>query len=167
MRHINKRGRDLIKEFEGFRATPYLCSAGYATIGYGHTIKDSHGRMMTNLAKAKAVCPGPISKAQAEQLLDVDLDGYEDAIDDLVTVPLNDNQFAALVSFTYNLGIRAFANSTLRARLNRGNYASVPGQLNRWVHSRGRRERGLIRRRKAEGDLWNLPGHTEAQPKVA
>lgn len=162
-RRINAAGLDLIKRFEGFRPRPYLCPAGYATIGYGHVIKDPYGRMQTNLAKAKRLMPGPITQAEGAQLLRIDLEAYEDAISNLVKVDLTDNQFAALVSFAYNVGIRAFANSTLRKLLNRGDYDAVPEQLGRWVHAGGRRLTGLVNRRVAETALFRRAHRAQSE----
>ncbi|MDR3425303.1 MAG: lysozyme [Alphaproteobacteria bacterium] len=140
-RQINQDGVDLIKEFEGLHLTPYLCPGKIWTIGYGHT---------------RTVCAGMrITQAQAEQLLDEDLSLYERAVVRLVTVPLSDNQFSALVCFVFNVGVGNFESSTLLKLLNRGWYEQVPAQLMRWNHAGGEVFGGLARRRAAEGRLWN------------
>jgi lysozyme len=140
-RRINQDGIDLIKEFEGLHVTPYLCPAKIWTIGYGHTRTVRAGMEIT--------------EAQADQLLDEDLRLFERSVSRLVTVPLSDNQFSALVCFAFNVGTGNFEFSTLLKLLNRGWYEQVPAQLMRWDHANGEIMGGLARRRAAEGRLWN------------
>lgn len=140
-RMINQAGIDLIKDFEGLHLTPYLCPAKVWTIGYGHTRTVRNGMSIT--------------QEEADHLLSGDLQIVERFIQLLVTVPLNDNQFAALVSFTFNVGKSNFEHSTLLRLLNRGWYDQVPAQLMRWNRSRGEVLGGLSRRRGAEAKLWN------------
>ncbi len=150
-RRINQAGIQLIKNYEGLHLTPYLCPAKIWTIGYGHSRTVRAGMKIT--------------PEQADQLLDDDLRLAERAVQRLVTVPLNDNQFSALVSFVYNVGIANFENSTLLTLLNRGWYEQVPVQLLRWNRANGEPLGGLTRRRAAEARLWNTPsldGTTEA-----
>ncbi len=148
-RNINKPGVDLVKEMEGFYPDAYRCPAGVWTIGYGHTAGVSPGQKVT--------------KQQAEQLLREDLDGSAAAVERLISVPLTDNQFAALVSFTFNVGEGNLATSTLRRKLNTGDYNAVPSQLSVWVMAtdpatgKKRPLNGLVRRRAAEGQLWLKP----------
>ena len=104
MRIINKQGLELIKEFEGCQLEAYLCPAGVPTIGYGHTRSAKLGQI--------------ISQADADALHREDLADSEDAVDRLVTAQINDNQFSALVSFTFNIGAGAFERSTLLSMLN-------------------------------------------------
>ena len=140
-RTINQDGVDLIKEFEGLHLTPYLCPSKVWTIGYGHTRTVRSGQQIT--------------QAQADLLLDEDLSLVERAISRLVTVPLNDNQFSALVCFAFNVGTGNFESSTLLKLLNRGWYEQVPAQLMRWNRAGGEVFGGLSRRRAAESRLWN------------
>ena len=98
-----------------------------------------------------------ITPDQAEQLLDDDLSIAERAVARLVQVPLTDNQFAALVSFVFNVGTSNFERSTLLQLLNRGWYEQVPAQLSRWNRASGELLGGLARRRAAEARLWNTP----------
>lgn len=140
-RRTNPDGIDLIKEFEGLHLTPYLCPGKIWTIGYGHTRTVRAGMQIT--------------QAQAEQLLDEDLRLFERAVTRLVTVPLSDNQFSALVCFSFNVGIGNFESSTLLKLLNRGWYEQVPAQLMRWNRVNGEVFGGLARRRAAEGRLWS------------
>jgi lysozyme len=142
MRHITQQGIDLIKRFEGFSANVYICPAGYPTIGYGHVLKEGE-----DFSKG-------ISKHQAEILLRQNAQIAERAVLRLISVPLTDGQFDALVSFTYNLGGGALQRSTVRCVINRGEHSEVPRQLMRWVWADGRKLKGLIRRREAEVVLY-------------
>lgn len=140
-RRTNKAGIDLIKSFEGLKLTAYLCPGHVWSIGYGHT---------------RTVRPGmTITPGEAEQLLLGDLDIVQKAIQRRVSVPLTDNEFAALVSFVFNVGVPAFENSSLLKLLNRGWYDQVPAQLMRWNRAKGELMGGLARRRAAEAALWN------------
>ncbi len=147
-RTVNDAGVALVKEFEGFRAQAYLCPAGVWTIGYGHTRGVTRGDCVT--------------KAQAEALLAKDMAEAGAAVERLITVPLTDNQLAALTSFVFNLGARALAASTLRKKLNAGKYDAVPAELARWTKAtdpqtgKKRELEGLRRRRSAEAALWKL-----------
>jgi lysozyme len=143
MRHITQDGIDLIKRFEGFSSTVYICPAGYPTIGYGHLVRD-HEKFET------------ISQEDAEALLRIDVESAERAVLRLIKVPLTDGQFDALVSFTYNLGSGALQCSTLRRKVNRQAHSEVPAQLMRWVWAGGRKLNGLIRRRAVEAKLYQL-----------
>lgn len=141
---INKAGLDLIKEFEGFRGTAYKCPAGVPTIGYGTTRINGQRVRMGSTA----------TREQAEQYLKADVASFERNVASLVKVPLTGNQFSALVSFMYNVGVGAFANSTLLRILNKGDYSGVPAQLARWNKAGGRVLNGLVRRRDAEAELF-------------
>lgn len=139
-RQINADGLRLLKSFEGLRLRAYQDSVGVWTIGYGTT---------------SGVRPGQvITEAQAEALLKRDLDRFEAAVEDLVTVPLNDDQFSALVSFTYNVGEGALASSTLLRLLNRRDYQGAADQFLRWNRAGGAELAGLTRRRRAERALF-------------
>lgn len=142
-RRTNDAGVALIKNYEGLHLTPYLCPSKVWTIGYGHTRTVRAGLKITT--------------DQADQLLDDDLRLIERAVQRLVSVPLNDNQFSALVSFAFNVGISNFEQSTLLKLLNRGWYEQVPAQLMRWNRANGEAMGGLSRRRAAEARLWNTP----------
>ncbi|HRK98471.1 MAG TPA: lysozyme [Alphaproteobacteria bacterium] len=143
MRHITQNGIDLIKRFEGFSAKVYICPAGYPTIGYGHVVKPHED------------FSAGIDEAQAEELLRQDAVIAERAVLRLISVPLTDGQFDALVSFTYNLGGGALQRSTLRRKINREEHAEVPEQFMRWVWAGGRKLKGLVRRREAEISLYD------------
>lgn len=139
---ISQNGLELIKEFEGFSATPYVCAGGKVTVGFGHT----------NTASMKMK---PITKRDGEALLKQDLREAEATVERLVKVDLTQNQFDALISFVFNVGAGALAKSTLLKLLNKGNYEAVPAQLMRWNKANGKPLAGLTRRRQAEGVLWS------------
>lgn len=140
-------GVDLIKEFEGFSADAYADPIGVVTIGYG-TIK-INGRPVTLGMKC--------TKAQAEQYLRDDLSVFEDAINRLVKVPLNQNQFDALACFTYNLGETNLGKSTLLKRLNAGDYNGAANEFLKWNRAGGTVLNGLVRRRERERELFLKP----------
>jgi len=144
MSRVNAETLEHIKRWEGLRLDAYLDVAGILTIGYGHT---------------RTVKPGQrITKAKAESLLRSDLLEAETAVSSLVKVELTENQFGALVSFVFNVGTGAFRSSTLLRRLNKGDYACVPGELARWnkakVNGRMVPVEGLSNRRASEAGLW-------------
>ena len=141
-RIINSAGLALIKEYEGFRANAYLDTGGVPTIGYGSTRGVKMGQTVT--------------PDQAETLLEADLAIAEKDVASAVKVPLTDNQFAALVSFTFNLGGPALRRSTLLKLLNAGDYAGAGGQFKLWINDNGRKLPGLVRRRAAEFALWSM-----------
>lgn len=138
-------GINLIKEFEGVRLKAYRCPADVWTIGVGHT----------SAAGPPAVKPGmEITNAQAMKILAQDLVQFEDGVDSAVKVPLKQNQFDALVSFAFNVGLGALAKSTLLKKLNAGQYDAVPAELMKWTKAGGKELPGLVRRRRAEAALW-------------
>jgi len=146
MRHITQEGLDLIKRFEGFSSTIYICPAGYPTIGYGHVVRNEEKERFN----------AGIDQEQGEDLLRRDAQVAERAVLRLINVPLTDGQFDALVSFTFNLGSGALQRSTLRRKVNREEHEDVPAQFKRWVWAGGRKLRGLYIRRKAETGLYAL-----------
>lgn len=139
----NQSGIDLIKRFEGYRGRAYRCAAGVWTIGWGST---------------RNVRPGmSITEDEAEQRLRADLVDAENAVAKFVTVPLNDNEFSALVSLVFNIGAGAFKTSTLRRYLNEGLRQQAADQFLRWNRAGGRVLEGLNRRRAAERALFLTP----------
>jgi lysozyme len=137
---ISKNGLELIKRWEGCRTNAYLCPAGVWTIGYGHTKTATPGMM--------------ISHSRADDLLLEDLKRFEEAVRRLVTVPLSQNQFDALVSFIFNVGEGAFKGSTLLKLLNSGNYSSAANQFSKWVYAGKKVLPGLVARREDEYQLF-------------
>ncbi|PZO12869.1 MAG: muraminidase [Leptolyngbya foveolarum] len=139
-KRTNSNGLQLIKSFEGLRLQAYKDPVGIWTIGYGTT---------------RGVRPGmTISTAEAEAFLQQDLVRFEQAINDALAVPVNDNQFSALSCFTYNVGPGAFRSSTLLKMLNQQDVYGAADQFPRWNKAGGRPLAGLTRRRQAERLLF-------------
>lgn len=139
-RQTNASGVILIKAFEGLRLKAYQDAVGVWTIGYGTT---------------RGVKPGQeITEAQAEAFLKADLNRFERAVSQAVRIPINDNQFSALVSFTYNVGSGALRSSTLLRKLNRRDVYGAAREFPRWNRAGGRILAGLTRRRRAEQALF-------------
>lgn len=136
----------LVKQFEGLSLVPYLCPAQIWTIGYGAT-KDLAGHKITARTAA-------LTLADADNLLIRDLSTAMRWVERLIFVPLDAKQKSALISFVFNLGPTNFRSSTLRKRINEGDFDDVPNQLLRWVYGGGRKLVGLERRRIAEAYLW-------------
>lgn len=135
-------GLSLVKSFEGLRLTKYQDVVGKWTIGYGHLILPSES------------FPAPITESQAEALLRKDLSISEAGVSNLVKVPINQNQFDALVSFTFNLGVGNLQNSTLLKKLNAGDKQGAADEFLRWNKAGGKEVAGLTRRRAAERSLF-------------
>jgi lysozyme len=141
---INTAGLALIESFEGCELTAYQDVAGVWTIGYGHTGSDVH--------------PGQtITQQEATTLLMSDVHGFEVAVNNLVAHNVTPNQFAALVSFAYNVGSGALAGSTLLRDLNAGDIAGAADQFLQWTLAGGTPQAGLLRRRQAERNLFLTP----------
>lgn len=138
---INEEGLKILKKFEGCKLKTYLCPAGVPTIGYGHTGSDVTEGMT-------------ITKAEAEELLLSDLERFEKGVEDLVKVAITENQFSALVSFAYNVGLNALSGSTLLKKLNANDVVSAGDQFLRWNRAGGKELEGLTTRRHAERDLF-------------
>lgn len=143
MRKINQAGIDLIKRFEGLKLRAYTCSGGVLTVGYGSTKGVKKGMVIT--------------MTEAEERLREDLADAEGAVERLVSVPLTDNEFGALVSLVFNIGAGAFETSTLRRLLNGGQRTDAALQFIRWNRAGGRILSGLTRRRIAEAALFRSP----------
>ena len=144
---MSQTGLALTMASEGVRLTAYLDSGGIPTIGYGHT----------SGVKAGMTC----TQAQAEQWLAEDVEGSEYVVNKVVTAPLNQNQFDALVDFVFNLGSGAFQGSTLLKLLNQGDYACASKEFPKWNHGRINgvltEIAGLTTRRLAEQKLFDTP----------
>lgn len=151
---ISEAGLELIKRSEGFRASVYKDAAGLPTIGYGH-------KLLPGEQFADA-----ITEDQAARILLEDVADAEAAVNRLVHVQLSQGQFDALVDFTYNLGQRQLAQSTLLKDLNAGQYALAGLQLLLWDHAGGKELDGLKRRRQAELELYKGSPDTNEQVAV-
>lgn len=145
MRTTNPAGVALIKEFEGFVPKSYLCPAGVLTIGYGST--------GTHVKRGMTV-----TREEGEALLRYDLLRFERGVEVLTQgVPTTDNQFAAMVSLAFNIGLAAFTKSTVLKQHRKGNRQRAAAAFLLWIKGGGRKLPGLVRRRNAERKLYLTP----------
>ena len=152
---ISDDGLDLIRHFEGCYTTKYICPAGVWTIGYGHT--------------RSGVQESPITRERADQLLREDMPIYEAEIKGMVTVPLRQHEFDALVSLAFNVGGTKLARSRTIAELNAGNHIQMKVEWAEWRKADGVVMPGLVRRREAEIDMFSgidWRDHDLKQPQV-
>ena len=137
---ISQEGIALIKKFEGCELNAYQCSANVWTIGYGHTKEVAENN--------------ECSMEEAEEILVADLEEFEEWVEKLVSVEMAQNEFDALVAFTFNLGPTNLRTSTLLERLNDRKFEDVPSEMKRWNRAGGVVVDGLVRRREAEALLF-------------
>lgn len=160
---LNAAGIDLIKHFEGFVHSLAPDPIGIPTVGYGHLSKSKNC--------AEVPFKFPLSPATATELLQKDIPGYTSCLARSLNggVSLNQNQWAALVSWTFNVGCGNVKTSSLVRRLNQGQDPNIvaPQELPAWNKAGGRVMAGLTRRRKAEVDLFKAPFSQKAYPKCA
>lgn len=135
-----KLALDLLKEVEGCELKKYLDGGGVETIGYGHT--------GPNL-------PDEITQEEADALLTSDLEAVYVKIAPVIKVDLTDGQMAACLSFAFNVGARAFKDSTLLKRLNAKDFKGAVAEFERWIYDNHKRVEGLLNRRHKEMDLFN------------
>jgi lysozyme len=148
-RRISPKGRELIKTFESLKLKAYKCPADKWTIGYGHTGPEVYSGLV-------------ITEDQAETLLEKDLETFEMGVEELVKVSINDDQFAALVSFSFNVGLdidadqiaEGLGDSTLLKKLNAGDYVGAADEFLKWNKVKGKVVSGLSRRRVEERKLF-------------
>lgn len=138
---ISKPGLDLIRRSEGCRLTAYRCPAGVWTVGYGHTGPDVTEGMT-------------ITQERAEELLAADVAEFEKRVQQLVTAPMTQGQFDAMVSFAYNVGLNAFAASTLLRKFNAEDYDGAAAEFARWNRGGGKVLPGLVARRNEERAMF-------------
>jgi lysozyme len=140
-------GLPLIKRFEGLRLKPYLCSAGIPTIGYGSTYYPS-GRKVT-LADLE------ITEPTASSLLENTVNTtFLPGVITLCPGLKTENQAAAILSWTYNLGVGALRGSTLRKKINTEDWEAVPGEILKWDKAGGKQNLGLSKRRALEASIF-------------
>lgn len=159
MANITRQGIALIQQFEGLELCPYKDPAGHWTIGWGHLLKeDELAAYVDPTDQDRKTC---ISREQALALLAADVKVAMEAVERQVDVPLNDNQFSALVSFVFNLGEENFSGSTLKELINLLDFHAAGNEFQKWSKHRqdGKlvRSIGLFARRRAEELLWNTP----------
>jgi lysozyme len=151
--NISQTGIKLIMRFEGCRLTAYKDPVGILTIGYGHTGDVRSGQTITQV--------------QADDLLKQDVTKFATGVAVLIKVPVNQNQFDALVSFAYNCGLGALKTSTLLSLVNKKDFKGAADEFEKWIHAGGKVLKGLVSRRKAEKALFlktfpkapSYPGH--------
>jgi GH24 family phage-related lysozyme (muramidase) len=149
-------GIDLIKKSEGCELDAYLDAVGIWTIGYGHT----------GTVDGKAICFGMvITQDEAIELLKADLRKFEKSVEELVTTEINQNQFDALVSFTYNVGPGNLKKSTLLKKVNTDDFNGAAEEFLKWNKAGGRVLNGLTTRREAEKKLFLEKCTTDKKPK--
>ena len=142
MRYPTSQGVEFIKGWETLALVPYPCAAGVITWGYGHARK-----------RVEPV-PESVTEEGAEQLLARDITDACKSVLRLIRVPLTDEQFDALVSFAFNVGGGALQRSTLRQLVNREEHGDVPDEFLKWIRAGGKVLHGLVRRRRAEGEIY-------------
>ena len=139
---IDQAGYEFLYRVEGSSPVVYYDVAGHASIGVGHMLVA--GESFTR----------PLTPDEIEALLRQDAKRFAKAVDRQVNVPIMQNQFDALTSFTFNLGEHALANSTLLRFVNGGEEGLVPGEFPRWCHAGGKVNTGLLRRRQQEAEMY-------------
>jgi lysozyme len=138
----SQKGLTLIKKFEGFSDKEYICPAGKITIGYGHVILPNED------------FPQPMTRLDGELLLKKDLEPRESALNKFLKVKINQNQFDALISLIYNIGVENFKKSTLIKFINDKLFDKIPDQFRRWKYINKVVSKGLLARREEEIKLW-------------
>jgi len=141
---LSYSGLEALKQYEGFRDKAYKDTGGVWTIGYGTT------RIAGKPVEQGQTC----TQAEALEWLRLDTAVAQTAVNQSVRVPLKQNQFDALVSFVYNIGIDAFRASTLLRKLNAGGIEGAAKEFDRWVHDNGKVIPGLVSRRKLERSMF-------------
>lgn len=142
---ISQNGLSMIASFESFEPKAYYCPAGVLTIGYGHTGTNAQGQELQE--------SDTVTHEQAMRLLYEDVLWAEDAVNEQ-RLNLTQNQFDALVSFVFNVGATAFANSTLLKKLKSCDFDEAADEFLRWNKAGGKVLRGLTARREAERELF-------------
>lgn len=142
---VSNLGIDLICDFEGKRLVAYDDGVGIWTIGFGTTVYPNGIRV-----KKGDTC----TEAQAKVYMQNDLKKFEYTVNSAVNIPLNQNQYDALVSLTYNIGATAFSKSTLVKKLNAGDIRGAADQFDVWINAGGKRMQGLVNRRSKEKLLF-------------
>ena len=154
---INKAGINLIKEFEGLRLEAYKCPAGVWTIGYGTT-----GRAGVGIKPAAGMI---ITEAEAEWYLEQAVAKFAAGVEAAITAPVDENEFAAMTSLAYNIGLSGFRKSSALRHFQSGDKAKAAAAIKLWNKAGGKVLTGLVRRREAEVELFWTPVPVEpAEP---
>ncbi len=153
---MTDEGLALIKEFEGLRTLAYRDPVGVWTIGYGHTAMAGEPVVKSGLL---------VSEAEASEILRRDVEMFSRGVRKALTRAVSDQQFSALVSFAFNVGLGAFAGSSVLRAVNAGEFEAVPRRLSLWSKAGGRTLPGLVRRRAAEAALF-VSGDAQEELRV-
>ena len=146
---LNKAGADLIKSFEGLRLDAYRCSAGKSTVGFGSTFYEDGSPVKMG---------DKITKERADSLFEKVSDSFAAKVKELIKSDINENQFSALVSFSFNVGIGNLKSSTLLKKVNANpNDPTIMQEFKKWNRASGKVLAGLTRRREAEANLYFKP----------
>lgn len=152
---ISEKGIELIKLWEGFKPQIYKDVVGLLTIGVGHLVTTSEKTQgYVFVEGTKLPLDRSWTSEEVNLVLKKDLSRFVDSINKLVKVPLTQNQFDALVSFSFNVGVGNFSNSTLLKVINQGKLNLVQSELRKWVKAGGKTVQGLVNRRNNEIKLW-------------
>lgn len=144
---ISEKGLNHLKKCEGWRNSPYFDSAGIPTIGYGFTYYPNGRRVK--------ITDEPITLTEGNNMLKLIVRPFEKWVSKLVTSPLSQHQFDALVSFCYNVGQGNFGESTLLKKVNENpNDSTIQDEFKRWVYAGGKKSKGLKKRRNKEAYLY-------------
>jgi len=173
---MSRAGVELLIKLEGLKLKVYKDSAGLKTIGVGHLLTKSElnsGKIRFDLSGSNDDVNGTfvrdyrngLSRSDAIAILKWDISRFVDCVNAYIDTPINQNQFDALVSFSFNIGKTAFKHSTLLRLLNKGQHEAIPKQMLRWIHAGGRKVNGLVNRRRAEIKLWNTPADHQVSIK--
>ena len=141
MMQISEKGLDLIRKYEGLRLVAYVCPGGKLTIGYGHTGPDVKSGQKIDVERAN-------------ELLIKDVQRFEVAVNELVTVPMTQGMLDALISFSFNLGAGSLKSSTLLKKLNAADLDGAANEFLKWNKAKGKVLDGLTERRKSERELF-------------
>lgn len=153
---VSDKGIKFLKEREGEILRGYKDSVGLLTIGVGHLVLPGEPYRLNK----------PITQAESTRLLRQDLVRFEKCVNSAVKVPINQNQFDALVSLAFNIGEKAFNNSSVVKRLNAKNYTGAAEAFLMWVNAGGKKSKGLVTRRNLEKALFQAPTPAKAHSEL-
>ena len=154
---VSQKCIDNIKRDEGVRSRPYQCPALLWTIGVGHVIDPNHAKVPMANRKQLPIPTGwdrVLSNEEIDEILRKDLARFEQGVSRLITAPLTQGQFDALVSFSFNVGLGNLQNSTLRMKVNRQEYEAAAEQFLVWTKAGGKVLAGLVKRRTHEKEMF-------------
>lgn len=154
---VSQKCIDQIKRDEGVRNRPYQCPALLWTVGVGHVIDPNHAKVPMANRKQLPIPAGwdrVLSNEEIDEILRKDLARFEQGVSRLITAPITQGQFDALVSFSFNVGLGNLQNSTLRMKVNRQDYEGAAEQFLVWTKAGGKVLAGLVKRRTHEKEMF-------------